>query len=204
MDYTEKILTMESTLKTMEEQQADFWRGMEALRKRQEELREAQRKTDEQIKRTDRKLESLISNWGQLIESLSEVGIIEQLEQYGVTGLRETLRNLEIKDDNNQKLKEYDRILINSDVLVVVEAKSTLRTQDVDKHIEDLQYIFKSRLSKGMNKIYSALVFLNAHDQTVTYAERKGLFIIKISGEGVLQALNSQDSVPTNFAINDK
>lgn len=165
----------------------------------QEELRLAQMETAAQMKRSDRKLESLISNWGQLIESLSEVGIIEELEKYGVTGLRETLRNLEIKDATNQKLKEYDRILIDSDLLVVVEAKSTLRTQDVDKHIEDLQYIFQSRLSKGMNKIYSALVFLNGHDQTVAYAERKGLFVIKISGDGMLKALNNLGFVPHNF-----
>jgi hypothetical protein len=164
------------------------------------EVAENQKKTEAQMKRTDRKLESLISNWGQLVESLSEVGLIEELARYGVTGLRESLHNLEIKDAQNQIIKEFDRILIDSDVLVIVEAKSTLRTQDVDKHLDDIQHIFESRLSKGMDKIYSALVFLNAHDQTVTYAERKGLFIIKISGDGMLKGKNSAGFVPANFA----
>ena len=86
-------------------------------------------------------------------------------------------------------------------MLVVVEAKSTLRTQDVDKHIEDLPAIFQSRLSKGMTKIFSTLVFLNAHDQTVKYAERQGLFVVKISGEGVLKALNNPNFVPHNFVL---
>lgn len=163
------------------------------------EVAENQKKTEAQMKRTDRKLESLISNWGQLVESLSEVGLIEELARYGVTGLRESLHNLEIKDAQNQIIKEFDRILIDSDVLVVVEAKSTLRTQDVDKHIEDLPAIFQSRLSKGMTKIFSTLVFLNAHDQTVKYAERQGLFVVKISGDGMLKALNHPDFVPHNF-----
>ena len=77
------------------------------------EVAENQTKTEAQMKRTDRKLESLISNWGQLVESLSEVGLIEELARYGVTGLRESLHNLEIKDAQNQIIKEFDRILID-------------------------------------------------------------------------------------------
>jgi|GEM_PF-3299768 hypothetical protein len=153
----------------------------------------------EQSKRVDRKLESLIGNWSELVESLSEVGLVEELERYGITGLNEVIQNMRIKNERRLIIKEYDRIFINTDVLVVVEVKTNLRHPDVDKHIEDLKYIFQSRVSSGIQKVYGALVFLSAHADALVYAERKGLFVLKISGDGMVKALNKEGFVPQNF-----
>lgn len=199
MEHTEKMLTMEANLKTIEQQQADFWKGMEELRKKQEELRESQQKTDEQMKRTDRKIESLTGNWGELVESLSEVGLEQELEKYGITGLNEVIPNMRVKNERGAIVKEYDRIFINTDVLVVVEVKTMLRHPDVDKHIKDFKHILQSRLSRGIAKVYGVLVFLSAHEDASKYAERKGLFTIKISGDGMLKTMNTTGFVPMNF-----
>ena len=188
-ELTEKIKETDEQMKRTDEQ----------MRRSSEDLKARMNQTDEQIKRTDKKLERLIGNWGSLIESLSEVGVVEELERFGITGLRESLSNLKVKDTDGRVLKEFDRILINSDVLVVVEAKTTLRTQDVEKHINDLPLIFQSKVAKDIRKVYGVMVYLNAHDQTIKYAEKEGIFVIKISGEGILKAQNQLNFVPYNF-----
>lgn len=70
--------------------------------------------------------------------------------------------------------------------MVVVEAKSTLHTRDISKHINDIPIIRNSRLLKDVQRILGTIVYLDATDETIKYAERQGVLVIKISGEGTL------------------
>ncbi|NJL74133.1 MAG: hypothetical protein HC892_02915 [Saprospiraceae bacterium] len=199
-ELTEKMKETDEQMKrSSEDLKARMNQTDEQMRRSSEDLKARMSQTDEQMRRTDKKLESLIGNWDSLIENLSEVGVVEELERFGITGLRESLSNLKVKDGDGRVLKEFDYILINSDVLVVVEAKTTLRTQDVEKHINDLPLIFKSKVAKDIRKVYGVIVYLNAHDQTIKYAEREGIFVIKISGEGILKTQNQLNFMPYNF-----
>jgi Holliday junction resolvase-like predicted endonuclease len=78
---------------------------------------------------------------------------------------------------------EFDIIAHNGDEIVVVEVKTTLRVKHVNRFLERLDRV-KNWLPEYKNaRIYGAVAFLRAEEESEAYAERQRLFVIRATGD---------------------
>lgn len=142
------------------------------------------KETDKKFKNTDKKINKLeflfTSQWGKLVESLVEGDIIKILNEQGIevtdtikrrTGVREGVRY------------EFDIIVINGTEIVIVEVKTTLKRDDIIEFLEKLTCAKRWMPEYADKKIYGAVAFISEDSGVSVLAERKGLFVIRATGD---------------------
>ncbi|MEM6317167.1 MAG: hypothetical protein AAF960_05815 [Bacteroidota bacterium] len=152
------------------------------------------KETDAKFKETDAKIKEAFnlfkSQWGKLMESLIEGDLLNLLQQRGLQ-----VRDTSTRRKGNYKgtSYEFDIIAHNGDEIVIVEVKTTLRVSHVKKFIKRLEQV-KTWLPEYKNfKVYGAIAYLKAEEESDTFAQAKKLFAIRATG-------NSASIInPTNF-----
>jgi len=161
---------------------------------------ETDRRLDKRFEATDEEIKMLsrlfTGQWGKLIESLAESGILEQLQSRGIAVSRLFRRSV---SRQNGREMELDFLLTNDSEVVLGEVKTTLKTDDVKNFINKLdEFLYFYPHYKGF-KIYGAMIGLNMEEASAKYAYRKGLFVFRVGGEGMLQLLNDDKFMPKDF-----
>ncbi len=155
--------------------------------------------TDRILRQTDKKIKKLeelfVGQWGKLIESLVEGSLVKLLNQRNIM-VQQTFQRS--KSTKTGKEVEIDIIACNGEEVVAVEVKTTLSEQDVQDFIEKLKIFKQAFPSYKDNKVYGAVAFLRANAHADKYAQRKGLFVIKATGESA-KLLNDEKFVPIAF-----
>ena len=175
-------------------------RTEEAQQETQEALREFRKETDRAIKagrKRSKELEDLFTGqWAKLIESLVEGDIINLLQQRNIA-VESVMPNVRTKKGNQGR--EYDLIAKNGDQIVVVEVKTTLKKDDVDDFLKKLEEKFKEDFPEYADRtIYGAVAYLRESSGSATYAERKGLFVIRATGDSA-SIINRPNFKPKAF-----
>lgn len=158
------------------------------------------RETSESVRELNlsiRQLERLFtSEWGKLIESLTESGIAQVFQKRGIAI---TELGSRMKSQKNGRNMEVDFLLFNSRDIVVGEVKTTLKVQDVKEFLVDLDEFptFFPRY-KG-SRTYGAIVGIRIEEEADKFAYRNGLFVLTVGGEGMLKMLNDEKFQPTDF-----
>ena len=152
--------------------------------------------TDKKFQDTDKKLNKLeylfTSQWGKLIESLVDGDIITILNQRGIEVTDTLKRRAGCRDGINY---EFDIIAINGNEIVIVEVKTTLRPEDIREFLKKLKQAKNWMPEYSDKKIYGAVAFLTEDSGTSSLAERKGLFVIRATGDSA-SIVNRNDFVP--------
>ena len=195
MKSNSEKLTFEKVWKLFQETDKKF---QETDRKFKETDKKFQ-ETDRKFKETDKKLRQLenlfVGQWGKLIESLVEGNLAKLLRERGID-VRGTRQRVKSWYDNKEI--EIDLLAINGKEVVAVEVKTTLRIEDVNDFIEDLK-VFRKAFPEYKDKIiYGAVAFLTANEESDKYAYRKGLFVIKATGESA-KILNDKKFKPKSW-----
>ena len=164
------------------------------LDKRFEETAAQFKTTDEEIKR----LSGLFTGqWGKLIESLAESGLLEQLQARGIKVTNLSRRLTSHKNGNEMEL---DFLLTNDTEVVLGEVKTTLKSNDVRAFIKKLGEFLYFYPNYNGYKVYGAMIGLRLEEESEIYAYRQGLFVFKVGGEGMLKMLNDDKFMPKDFA----
>lgn len=155
----------------------------EAKRKEEEDKRRAAEwdKLVQENERSHKRLENLFTGeWGKLMESLVEGDLIQLLNQRGIP-VRDTLCNRKYHYDNDPIFpeREFDIIAVDGDTIVVVEVKTTLKTDDVNYFLEKLGHIHHYIHEYADKKVIGAITYLRSSSETVRMATRKGLLVIR-------------------------
>jgi len=163
-------------------------------------FKETDRRLDKRFEATDEEIKMLsrlfTGQWGKLIESLAESGILEQLQSRGIAVSRLFRRSV---SRQNGREMELDFLLTNDSEVVLGEVKTTLKTDDVKNFINKLdEFLYFYPHYKGF-KIYGAMIGLSMEEESAKYAYRQGLFVFKVGGEGMLQLLNDDKFMPKDF-----
>jgi hypothetical protein len=160
-----------------------------------EDITQQFKETGQQIK----ELKNLFTNqWGRLIEALVEPGIITLFQQRGINVKK---RQPRAQGKRKGKHMEIDLILKNKTekVAVIVEVKTTLRSEDVAKFLNKfdafLDYFPKY---KGYT-IYGAVAGIQIDKTVSIFAYRQGLFVLGLGNEGLIRMLNDENFKPTVF-----
>ncbi len=203
-----------SLAKSLEESSKNLQKNLEESRRNLEEsrksLEESSKKTDITIaniqakmaesdakfKKEMKELRKEFNNqWGHLMESLVEGDLVNLLIKRGieVTGTTSRLR-VEVGD----KIFELDIVARNGRDIVVTEVKSRLSADDVRRFLEKLAVVKEVFPGYKDKRMYAAVAYLRADDGVVAYAERKGLFVIRTTGDSA-HIVNTDSFAPKVF-----
>ena len=154
------------------------------------DARQAKTETDKQlaimskeISRLTRKLSKNEGQWGKIAESLvrGELASIMR-ERFGVILDDASLRMG--GEDQDGRQWEIDVIGVNSDVVVIVEVKTTLDLNDIKYFLSNIVNRFPALVKRYRKcKVYAGVAYVRTGSNeasVIKQAEDKGLFVIKV------------------------
>jgi Holliday junction resolvase len=194
-DENEGPLTFEKVWKMFQETDKKF---QETDRKFQE-TDEKIKKTSDQIRETSREITRLerqfTSMWGKLVESLVEGDLIRLLNERGIAVERTHQR---VSGKRKGQNFEFDIIAVNGDEIVVVEVKTTLKSDHIIHFISKLGHVREWLSEFHDKKIYGAVAFIHTEENVIAHAQKCGLLVIRATGNSA-SIINDNDFSPKNF-----
>ena len=165
----------------------EIWEILREISAVQQDTARRMRETDQLIKRQARaadrrmdKLDELFNGqWGKLIESLVEGDLTGLLQRRGIA-VQHTVTNP--RQNYGERRWEFDIVAINGEEVVVVEVKTTLRVPDIDRFVGRLNEFPDLMPEYASRRIYGAVAYLKAYQESDVRAERLGLFVIRATG----------------------
>jgi hypothetical protein len=182
----------------------EIWTLFREVARRQEELTKQQEETSREIRLLSRENDSRFKDlrelftgqWGKLVEALVEPSVLRLFQERGIQVIDTAQR---LKTTKNGEQMEIDILATNNDSVIVVEVKTTLKVEDVNYFIEKLSRFFEFFPKyKGM-KLYGAIAGIRIEESADRYAYRKGLFVLTLSGEGMVVILNDEKFRPKEW-----
>jgi hypothetical protein len=170
-------------------------RSAEADRRRAEADR-----TMEELKKLVRATTEAVNNLTTplclFIEEMVEPAVVQLFQGRGID-VTQTMSRLKSKRPG--AAMEIDILAVNGSELVAVECKSRLSKDDVDDFLDRLQR-FKLAFPQFRDfQVYGAVAGIESDQGIDSYAYRRGLFVIKQSGETV-KIINDVQFQPVGFA----
>ncbi len=197
--------------------QQETARRMQATDRQMQETDRRMQATDRQMQETDRRLQAtdeLITRqtraaarrideldklfngqWGKLIESLVEGDLVRLLQQRGIE-VQHTVTNP--RQNYGERRWELDIVAVNGDEVVVVEVKTTLRVPDIDRFMGRLNEFSELMPEYASRRVYGAVAYLKAYQESDVRAERLGLFVIRATGSSA-SITNREGFTPRTF-----
>ena len=167
-------------------------------RQAQETDRRAQQ-ADQRAQETDRRLrwldELFNDQWGKLVEALVEGDLVRLLQQRDIA-VHHTVTNP--RQDYGERRWQFDIVAINGGEVVVVDVQTTLGVPDVDRFIGRLHEFPELMPEYAGHRIYGAVAYLKAYQESDVRAERLGLFVIRATGSSA-SITNRQEFTPRTF-----
>jgi len=147
------------------------------------------------VERTSKAVDSLTTRWGRFVEELVEPAVLRLFQEKGID-IKEVYPRARVKRQGIAM--EVDILAVDDTDLVVVECKSRLSQDDVDEFIEKLTR-FKIAFPHYQNyRAYGAVAGIEINEGIDRYAYKKGLFVIKPSGDTVA-IINDADFQPNTW-----
>lgn len=138
--------------------------------------------TGQQIKETNQRVGDLTSKWGQFVEGLVAPATMRLFAARGIPLDGTTQR---AKKRRNGKNMEIDVLAVNSEYVVLIEVKSTLKVADVRDHIQQLGQFKVFFPEYADRKVVGAVAGIVIDGDADKFAYKQGLFVIVQSGEQV-------------------
>ena len=134
------------------------------------------------IARTSKSVDALTTRWGRFVEELVRPAVVRMFRERGIF-LKRTMERVQSPEDDFPM--EIDILGVDGTVLVAVECKSRLSNDDVDEMCDRLRR-FKSAFPEyAQYDVYGAVAGIEIDRNASMYAYRKGLFVIRSSGDTV-------------------
>jgi len=149
----------------------------------------------------DKKLGELSGTWGKFVAEMVKPKIVELFKEKGIQ-IETTIQSVE-GFKNGQKFYEIDLLLINTNVAVVVEIKSSLSVEDINEHLERIEKIRKiapKRIDLSGVTIYGAVAGMIVEGEADKYAYKKGLFVLRQKGN-IVEIVNDFKFKPKEWKV---
>ena len=144
-----------------------------------------------------RRLEGLFgSQWGRLLEALVQPAALKLFQARGIQ-VQYTFPRA--KSQQNGSTMEIDLLLEDGNLVIVIEVKSVLRVGDVQEFLDDLAAFPRYFPRYQGYQIFGAVAALSLDENADRYAYKQGLFVLSMSGEGIVEIRNDDKFHPKNF-----
>ena len=194
---------IEDILCEIGEKQREFQEGMK-------ELREGQRKTKAFVESVAKAAEAnyksikeasgnFDNKWGEFMESLVQGDLVRLFQKQGIQ-VEHIYPNLIASRPDKSRKWEYDLVAVNGCEIIVIEVKTTLKTDGLDRFLNKLSD-FKSVFPIYKDKIiYGAVAYLGHKEGVPEKAQASGLFTVEALGATEVAILtNPKDFKPKAF-----
>jgi hypothetical protein len=167
------------------------WALIQESRKEMQEFRESQKETERILKEDSQRLKeelnikigALTNLFGDLTEGMIAPKICEKFNEFGFSFLKAG-PNPRYTDKANGISFEVDIMLENSDKAMLIEVKTKLTEERIDKHILRLEEMRKYADLHGDKRIFlGAVAGIVVTDKIKKYALSKGLYFVEYAGE---------------------
>ena len=192
-------------------QQEEYKKQQEEYKKRQEEYDERRKREDERSKKEleilkqeteaatrqrektmNKFLGLFTSHWSRMIEELVKPVSVKLFKNIGID-IDHAWEGSRHRRENGQEI-EVDVVLVNPPAVVAIEVKTTLRVDDVNHFMKQME-IFHDMFREFKGKtVYAAVAAMNFNEYSDVYAKRNGLFVLRSDNEYAFQL----DDLPKN------
>ena len=184
--FQETAAQMRETDRKFKETDLKFQETDRKIQETAEKTAEQMRETDRLVKDVTRQVGNLSGKWGQFVENLVAPGCRTLFAERGIP-VHQVHQRIRANLDDGRNM-EIDILVVNTDVAVLVEVKSTLTVADVRDHLNRLQQ-FKEFFPRYADcRVVGAVAGIVTEDKAAQFARNQGLFVIVQSGETVVLA----------------
>ena len=163
---------------------------LEMIRQTSEQMKETDRRlkeTERIVQETNKAVGKLSSRVGEIVENMVAGNIVAQFRQLGYN-VKARSENKVFGEQGTSDSGEIDLLLEDGDITILIEAKTTLKIDDVREHIERMEkyrrYIDSS--DNGEKRRYvGAVAGTVVADNVVKFAHENGLYVIVQSARAV-------------------
>jgi len=150
--------------------------GAERHKEFEQEMRESKAEFN-------KKLGEYINLFGEVTEYTIAPKLREKFTGFGLDFHR-TTREINVRDKTNGLFFEVDVMLENGDIAMVVEIKTKLTVERINKHMDRLEKMRKYANLRGDKRIFlGAVAGVVVTDEVRDYALNQGFYLIEPSGE---------------------
>jgi len=159
----------------------EAWAAIRETQQAHKETEKAIKETEKAIKETQKNIGGLGNTLGSIVEHLLTPGLPKKFKMLGFSFNRIVSYKFE-----EGVYAQIDGMLENGEQAVAVEVKTTLRREDIDKHLLRMEKIRKhADEHSDKRKFMGAMAATIIDDNTRNYALDRGLFVIEPSGDDV-------------------
>lgn len=188
------------TERTTDEAIAEIWKLFAETDARMKETDARMKETAASMKETDARIRRMEGawgiQWGRMLEALVRPAALALFRARGID-VHYTFRNLE-RTVNGQRM-ELDVVLENDRDTVVIEVKSMVRARDVDEFLDELNALLEFFTRYAGRRVYAGIAGLDFAEGADRYAYHKGLFVLGLTGEGLVTIRNDMNFRPRDF-----
>jgi len=132
------------------------------------------------MKETDRQIGALGNRVGQIVENMIYGDIVSQFQDLGYEVTARS-QNKEFGKKGTKDCGEIDLLLEDGDVAILIEAKTTLKMDDVREHIERLEKYRRYADARGRDthvRYVGAVAGTVVAENVIHFAHENGLYVI--------------------------
>ena len=166
---------------TMEKLEQLIYKGFGETDRRFKETDRRFKETDQEIRKISQQVGNITDSLGRFAENMVAPAMVNLFSERGIpiTGYSQRLRS------PKQRI-EYDIVAFNTNYVVVVSVKLTLRVDDVKHFLNERLPIFKDLFPQYKEmKLIGAVAGANIVGESDTYAMKRGLYVLAQSGENI-------------------
>ena len=146
------------------------------------EAAEQSKETGKKVAETTAAVNALTGKWSRFVEGLIAPATIRLFEEKGILVDKVYQR---VKGRKKGVETEIDILAINGEYAILIEAKSTLKIEDVNDHLARLEKFKKIFPEYQERKVIGAAGGIVIDEHADKYAYKKGFYVITESGENV-------------------
>lgn len=136
------------------------------------------------------------TQWGRLVEALCKPAAFALFKREGIE-IDRIYEGVHKAKEDGQDVMEIDVALCDTTVAVIVEVKSRCDNHDIDYFLRQMQHCKEWYKEFADKDLYVAVAAIDYAGGADTYAKRKGLYVLKLTGEETF-TMQSPDR-PTMF-----
>ena len=155
-------------------------------------FQDTERLMKQQSQDTNNKIGRLTNRLGEFIEEMVRPGAVRLFQERGIDVHVVSCNVTATRDGESM---EIDLLVVNDGEMIVVECKSSLSIDDVENHIKRLGKVKKLFPGYRDMKVMGAVAAMVMQDNVSRYAYKKGLFVLRQSGD-TMEILNDDKFMP--------
>jgi hypothetical protein len=141
---------------------------------------EQMKETDRKIQETNKAIGKLGSRVGEIVENMVAGNIVAQFRELGYK-IKDRSENKVFGEEGTSASGEIDLLLEDGDIAILIEAKTTLKTDDVREHLKRLEK-YRRHIDSGgsgeKRRYIGAVAGTVVTENVVNFAHENGLYVI--------------------------